>query len=169
MFTATLRFLLVTERWRYILRLDGAVIPFRPLWHATAIGFMANNIAPARAGEVARAYVASAKTGVKFTAAVASIAVERIMDTGTIVVLLALAAAAGGFSAEATIGPFTIRKLQFVTGLPFTEYVRAAVATHEGWLALNLLFVENAIGADRAEALAQGCVDTLLTACGVSR
>ena len=94
---ATGRFLVVTERWRYILRHDGAVLPFTPLWHATAIGFMANNVVPARAGELARPLAASNLTGVRFTTAAASIVVERIMDGVTLVVMLALAAAAGGY------------------------------------------------------------------------
>jgi hypothetical protein len=67
-----------------------------------------------------------------------------------------------------TIGPFTVRKVQFATGLPFTDYLRTAVATHQGWLAFNLLFVEGAVAAERAEQLAQRCVDSLLTAAGVN-
>jgi len=65
------------------------------------------------------------------------------------------------------IGPFTIRKLQFVTALPFTEYLRASVATHRDWLAFNLQFVEDAVHAGRAEHLAEQCVESLLVAAGV--
>ena len=49
---ATATFPLRTIRWRVILRDAGGVrFPFRPLWQATAVGFMANNLLPARAGE----------------------------------------------------------------------------------------------------------------------
>src|SRR5207249_252244 len=63
---ATLTFPVRTIRWRLILRdAKGERFPITPLWHATTIGFMANNLLPARAGEVARAYVASGQLPVR--------------------------------------------------------------------------------------------------------
>ncbi len=105
---ATLSFPLRTVRWRLLLRLEGAALPAAPLWHALAIGFMANNVLPVRAGEVARAYAARTMTGVRFSTAIASIAVERVLDGVTLVVLLFVGAWWGGFSAETTIGGVTI-------------------------------------------------------------
>jgi uncharacterized protein (TIRG00374 family) len=101
--TATLTFPIRTIRWRYLLRDQGAVLPAGPLWHATAIGFMANNLLPARAGEVARAYAARALTGVRFTTAFASIAVERVFDGLSIVGLLVVGLLAGGFATTAAV------------------------------------------------------------------
>src|SRR3989449_10220478 len=44
---ATLTFPLRALRWRLILRdVGGSRFPLLPLWHATAIGFMANNLLP---------------------------------------------------------------------------------------------------------------------------
>lgn len=54
---ATLAFPIRAWRWHYILEPSAGKIPFGPLWRATAIGFMVNNVALARAGELARAYV----------------------------------------------------------------------------------------------------------------
>jgi uncharacterized protein (TIRG00374 family) len=108
---ATATFPLRTARWRYLLRLEGEELPLWPLWHATAIGFMANNLLPARAGEFARAFAASRLTGVRFTAAIASIAVERIMDGIAIVALMFVAIAAGAFSPSATIGGVSIIRI----------------------------------------------------------
>lgn len=105
---ATATFPLRTARWRYLLRLEGASLPFLPLWHATAIGFMANNLLPARAGEFARAFAASRLTGVSFAAALASVAVERIMDGIAIVALMFIAIAAGDFSRSTKIGGVSI-------------------------------------------------------------
>lgn len=105
---ATGTFPLRTVRWRYLLRLEGVALPFVPLWHATAIGFMANNLLPARAGEVARAYVASKVTRVKFATAFASIAVERMLDGLTLVALLSIAVAAGGFAPRVTVAGVTV-------------------------------------------------------------
>ncbi len=104
---ATLVFPIRTIRWQYILRLDGEKLPFIPLWHATAIGFMANNLVVARAGEVARAYAVGRLTGVPFLTAVATLVVERVMDGLTLVALLALAMFAGGFDMTTAVGPFT--------------------------------------------------------------
>ncbi len=104
---ATLVFPIRTIRWQYLLRLDGEKLPFVPLWHATTIGFMANNLLPARAGEVARAYAARRLTGVPFMTAAATLVVERVMDGLTLVAILAIAMLAGGFGMTTAVGPFT--------------------------------------------------------------
>src|SRR5205823_6299318 len=50
---ATCTFPLRAIRWRLILRgTGGSPLPLGSLWHATAIGFMANNLLPVRAGEL---------------------------------------------------------------------------------------------------------------------
>lgn len=105
---ATITFPLRAARWRYLLRLKGEYLPLLPLWHATAIGFMANNVLPARAGEFARAFAASRLTGVRFTAALASIAVERIMDGIAIVALMFVAIVWGDFSPSSKVGGISI-------------------------------------------------------------
>src|SRR5881628_3030083 len=102
---ATLTFPLRAVRWRLILRdVGGARFPLGPLWHATAIGFMANNLLPARAGEFARAYAAKQALPVRFTTALASVGVERVFDGLMLVGLLAVALAAPSFPHAATIG-----------------------------------------------------------------
>jgi len=89
---ATLTFPLRTVRWRLMLRdAEGSPFPWSPLWHATAVGFMANNLLPFRAGEVARAYVASRALAVRFTTAFASVAIERVFDALILVALMAVA------------------------------------------------------------------------------
>lgn len=84
---ATMVFPLRAIRWRPILDPVAPNLPYGPLWRATAIGFMANNILPARAGELVRAYVLSRETSVTFSAAFASLVVDRVFD-GVIVILL---------------------------------------------------------------------------------
>jgi uncharacterized protein (TIRG00374 family) len=102
---ATATFPLRTARWRVILRdASGRPFPWTPLWHATAVGFMANNLLPARAGEFARAYLAKRQLPVRFTTALASIGVERVFDGLVMVALLAAAMAAPSFPSHATIG-----------------------------------------------------------------
>jgi len=101
---ATLTFPLRTLRWQVLLRdVDGGRYPLRPLWDATAIGFMANNLLPARAGEFARGWVASRRLPVRFTTALASIGVERVFDGLTMLGLMAVAIAAPSFPSHATV------------------------------------------------------------------
>jgi uncharacterized protein (TIRG00374 family) len=65
---------------------------------------MANNLLPARAGEVARAYLAKRQLPVSFATALTSIGVERLFDGLVMVALLAAAIAAASFPQHATIG-----------------------------------------------------------------
>lgn len=109
---ATLTFPLRTVRWRLILRdVDGHRFPWTPLWHATAVGFMANNLLPARVGEVARAYVASRQLPARFTTALASVGVERVFDGLVLLGLMALAIASPSFPAHADSGSDSLARL----------------------------------------------------------
>jgi len=86
---ATLTFPLRAIRWRVILPgPDGSAFPFTPLWRAVAVGFMANNLLPARIGEVVRAYFVTRELPVRFSTALASIAAERVFDGLTLVLFL---------------------------------------------------------------------------------
>src|SRR5207245_110195 len=80
-FVATLTFPVRAIRWRSILREgNGQPFPFMPLWHAMTIGFMANNLLPARAGEFARAYVASRQLPVRLRPVSAADGPIRFLD-----------------------------------------------------------------------------------------
>jgi uncharacterized protein (TIRG00374 family) len=90
-FCATAIFALRALRWQAILEPVAAKIPLGPLWRATSIGMMVNNVVPARAGEIARAYALTKEAPVPFATALASLAVDRLFDA---IVLLLLAASA---------------------------------------------------------------------------
>src|SRR3990170_3404997 len=66
-------------RWHYLL---GPIkkIPTRTMFPITTIGYMGNNVYPARAGEVLRAVILKRKEGVSISASLATIIVERIFD-----------------------------------------------------------------------------------------
>jgi uncharacterized protein (TIRG00374 family) len=72
-------FALRALRWVWILRPIGAV-PFFPAFRATAVGFAANAVLPARAGEVLRPAMLARERGLPFAALLASIVFERILD-----------------------------------------------------------------------------------------
>jgi uncharacterized protein (TIRG00374 family) len=66
-------------RWHFLL---GPIkkIPTSTMFPITTIGYMGNNIYPARAGEVLRAVILKRKEGVPVSASLATIIVERIFD-----------------------------------------------------------------------------------------
>jgi glycosyltransferase 2 family protein len=66
-------------RWHYLLKPIKA-IPTRTMFPITAIGYMGNNIYPARAGEVLRAVILKRREGVPVSASLATIIIERIFD-----------------------------------------------------------------------------------------
>jgi hypothetical protein len=66
-------------RWHYLLRPLKA-ISTRKMFPIVAIGYMGNNVYPARAGEVLRAAVLKRKEGISISASLATIIVERIFD-----------------------------------------------------------------------------------------
>jgi uncharacterized protein (TIRG00374 family) len=66
-------------RWHYLLR-PIKKIPTKTMFPITAIGYMGNNIYPARAGEVLRAIILKRREGVSVSASLATIIVERIFD-----------------------------------------------------------------------------------------
>ncbi len=66
-------------RWHYMLRpLKKISVP--TMFPIVAIGYMGNNIYPARAGEVLRAAVLKQREGVPISASLATVIVERIFD-----------------------------------------------------------------------------------------
>jgi hypothetical protein len=66
-------------RWHYLLRPIKS-ISTRAMFPVVAIGYMGNNIYPARAGEVLRAVVLRRKECVPVAASLATIIVERVFD-----------------------------------------------------------------------------------------
>jgi hypothetical protein len=80
--TYTLRAL----RWMVLLEPVGKV-HFGNAMRATLIGFAANTLLPARAGEVLRPYLLARREGLRATAAFATIIVERFLDLAMVVLL----------------------------------------------------------------------------------
>lgn len=68
-----------TWRWHYLLRPIKS-IPLIRLFPITCIGYFGNNVYPARAGEVIRAFVLRTTEGVSVSASLATIIIERVFD-----------------------------------------------------------------------------------------
>lgn len=68
-----------TLRWQVMLA-HLVPIPARRLFPVVVIGYMGNNVYPARAGEVLRSYVLRRTEGVAMSASLATVVLERIFD-----------------------------------------------------------------------------------------
>jgi hypothetical protein len=102
-------FPLRARRWQALLAPVAGRLPLRPLWEATAIGMMATNVVPLRPGEVARPFALSrAEPKVKFTAAFASVAVDRLFDATVVVMMMLLATLDPAFPSQQPIGDHTL-------------------------------------------------------------
>ncbi len=79
-----------TWRWRYMLRHleDLSTLQLFPM---VVIGYMGNNIYPARAGEVLRSYVLRRKHYVAMSASLATVLLERLFDGLIMLLFVALA------------------------------------------------------------------------------
>ena len=74
-------------RWHYLL-IPEKRIPLSSLYPATIIGYMANNLLPARLGEFVRAYVLAQKEGLQTPTVFASLVIDRLFDGFTVMLML---------------------------------------------------------------------------------
>jgi uncharacterized protein (TIRG00374 family) len=78
-------------RWGTLLR-NNPPVRLRPLYTSMMIGYLANNVLPARMGELVRIYVLGRRAGVSKSTAASTIVLERLVDA---LLLLAIVAALG--------------------------------------------------------------------------
>jgi glycosyltransferase 2 family protein len=69
-----------SARWNYLLRPLGVSLPTRRLLPISSVGFMAILVLPIRLGELVRPYYVTRESSLRMTAAVGTVAVERIID-----------------------------------------------------------------------------------------
>jgi len=92
-------------RWQIILDPVVPDLPIAPLWRSVAIGAMANNVLPARAGELARAYALTReRPEVSFSTSFASLAVDRLFDGAAVLLLMGAAMLDPHFPGIADLG-----------------------------------------------------------------
>ena len=76
-------------RWRVLLA-PIATIPYRRVLGYTYIGYLANNVLPARLGELVRSHSLGEKEGVARTTVLGTVVVERVVDTVMVVAIAAV-------------------------------------------------------------------------------
>ena len=78
-------------RWRFLLS-PLASLPVNRLYPVVVIGYMANNLMPARLGELVRSYYLARREKVSGSSALATIAIERVYDGVTLLAFAAISA-----------------------------------------------------------------------------
>jgi uncharacterized protein (TIRG00374 family) len=118
---ATITFFLRALRWKVILEPIHPGTSLRSRWAAVNIGFMANNLLPARIGEFVRAYALSRFESVPVSGAFASLVVERFFDGLAIVFFMFVAMGSPGFPSELPTGDVSlagvIRGVMIILGI----------------------------------------------------
>ncbi len=100
-----------TWRWHYLLR-PLQLVPLTRLFPIVCIGYMGNNIYPARAGEVIRSYVLRRRESISMSASLATIIVERVFDGLVMLVFVFI-------SLPFTPMPFWLRQIVILSSLLF--------------------------------------------------
>lgn len=164
-------FALRALRWAPILHDVAPDVPFGPLWRSTTIGMMINNVVPARAGELARAFALTReRPAVPFAAAFASLVVDRLFDSVVLLLLLSSALFAPGFPSGVTLGGRPVTHIAASLGA-----LSAAAAVFVGLLAfapdLVVRVFEAVVGrvAPRLEARGVALLRSFASGMGVLR
>ncbi len=110
----TAGFVIRAMRWRIFLKPALADPSFESRFASTCIGFMANNLLPARVGEFARAYALSKSQPISVSASFGSLVVERLFDALTLAVFLAAPLFLPGFQMAPGLGDQIFGKVIFV-------------------------------------------------------
>ena len=102
-------------RWHYLLR-PLKKIPTFTMFPIVCIGYMGNNIYPARAGELLRAAMLRQREGVPISASLATVIIERIFDGVVMLafVFLNLGQLSGLTGSSGVIGTLNIRDVALI-------------------------------------------------------
>ncbi len=105
-----------TWRWHYLLK-PLKEVSVRKLFPVVVIGYMGNNIYPARAGELLRAYVLKRNEGVSVSASLATVIAERIFDGLVMLLFVFVALPTAPFLTESLRATVIIGSLAFFGAL----------------------------------------------------
>ncbi|HEX7344881.1 MAG TPA: lysylphosphatidylglycerol synthase transmembrane domain-containing protein [bacterium] len=78
------------QRWRIILQPVSPQIRYWPVYAAMNAGYMINNVLPLRLGEILRAYILGKAENVSKSSVLATIIVERVIDSLAALILLGI-------------------------------------------------------------------------------
>ena len=116
---ATFSFVLRAMRWRVLLEPGHDGSSFEARFGATCAGFAANNIFPARLGELVRAYTLARVARLPFGVSVGSLVVERVLDGLVLASFLVVPILMPGFPLGQTEAAAYVRRAAMVGSFVF--------------------------------------------------
>jgi glycosyltransferase 2 family protein len=78
------------ERWQRILTRAGLAVRRRDSYRLTAVGYMGNNVLPARSGDVLRAFLLAPLAGTRKRHVLGTVVAERLLDAAALTLVFAL-------------------------------------------------------------------------------
>ena len=144
-----------SERWR-LLFARGRRPPRRAVFWSLGIGYLFNNLLPARAGEAARVVALRREAGVPAARGAATVAVERVFDLGSLAALMLVAAPVLGSSPVARATEWTSAALVAVAALLLAAGGSARVRGQLAAAAGRIPFVRGSLARATAVELAEG-------------
>jgi glycosyltransferase 2 family protein len=125
-------------RWQVLLA-PVASVPLRATLSSLLVGYLANNVLPARLGELIRSHDLGERTGVSRSTILGTIVVERVVDTVVVVAIAAIAIlvlSVRGIVASAVLVGLAVTMLLVVAigvgvaahRLPGADHIRAFLA-----------------------------------------
>jgi uncharacterized membrane protein YbhN (UPF0104 family) len=111
-----------SERWQRLLSDEGAVPPRADTYALTVVGYMGNNVLPARAGDAIRVVLMAPRAKTSNRTVVGTLLAERLLDVGVLLVLFVVV----GYGLLGEVGGNSV---ELIAGI----VVVAAVAAFFGW------------------------------------
>ena len=105
------------RRWHEILRFAGVRHADDDAYALTTVGYMGNNVLPARGGEVLRIFLLAERSSARRREVLGSILTERLLDAGALVALFALLTALNVADSPAGRAPAFIAGGLLLSGL----------------------------------------------------
>jgi uncharacterized protein (TIRG00374 family) len=143
------------ERWRALFA-RGRRPPRRAVFWSLNIGYLFNNLLPARAGEAARVVALRREAGVPAARGAASVAVERLFDLGSLAVLMLVAAPLLGSSRVAHATEWTSAALVVLAGLLLAAARSSRIRRRLSGAAGRIPFVRGSLARATAAELGEG-------------
>ncbi|MEM7415347.1 MAG: lysylphosphatidylglycerol synthase transmembrane domain-containing protein [Gemmatimonadota bacterium] len=165
-FVATFGFFIRALRWKVLLAPVDPNTRLRSRFAGVSIGFMVNNVLPARLGEVARAYAFSRMEAVTAPAAFGSLVVERFMDGVVLLLFLVIPVFTPGFpEAEALsqglgLAMFNLA-IGLVLGILTVLVVMAALPKQFVWIAEQVTRLMPEVMAGKVMSALTGILDAI--------
>jgi len=143
-------------RWKLLLSPLGDYDTWRDCFGPMLSGFAVNNVLPFRAGEIVRVMVFARRTSLPLAAVFTTVALERILDTLSILVFLSI----GLFSLPNMLGESMRKPAFFVAGLASVSVVCAVIFLV--WASAFVRFTDGGLALIRAPDGLRGKVRRLM-------